>query len=209
MLKSERKREIINALAIKYPNSIISESDLRIENTIANTKNRYTFPILKSNGVDEITEIKLDKNDKFFVTHLGLFLAAQLTTSPGKAILETYPNEQVFVTGVGFSPADLEIAYNGILDIKIGSRTFVENFSTKSFRFVPQTQKSAATNKNQQINIDGFVEWNNLEFSGASDTEIAVTLPLEGTVEMAAIAADTVNRLVLVAHGFLIKGAAR
>lgn len=208
-----QRRALYNKLKKENPGKVISYSYLRVEEIIKNTKNSYKFNILKSNGVDGLTEVKLDKNDRFVMTHLGIFLLAQDSAAPGKAVLQSYPNETVFAPVAGppaFVPSDLELIYNGKLHIKVGTTQFVENFPMWDFRAVPETQQSAGNNKSQADENSGFIEMTPIiTLSGAKDTTIQIEVPIDGTIEMEAQAAGINNKLVFLPKGFLIKDGAK
>lgn len=193
----------------------IEPSAIRVEQEITNSLNNYVFDILQGNGTTGITETKLDKNDVFFASHLGIYLLGVDTTKPGAAVLQTYPNEIVFgasgtATGI---VGDLEAFYGGnsLLTIKLGTKEFISSLPTKVMRYVPQTQQSTLTNKSEVSAYDGVADIERFRFSGLDQIQIRLQIPpfVGITPQWAATAPNRKNAVVFMAHGFLVKGMAQ
>ncbi len=186
-----------------------SPSYLRVEQTLSNTKSRYTFDI-KTTGNEIATERKLDRNDLFVVTHIGVYLTAQVSTSLGKEVLQTWPNPQVFVAATGFTPSDLEVIYNGFLEIKIGQKVNVPALSMQHFRYVPTSQQSSSIG-NSEWEVEKFAYWPGtlLYLHGTQNIEINIEFPALSSAQIAAVASNTSNKLVFMPFGYLCKNAAK
>lgn len=188
---------------------IISPSFLRAEVALSNSKGVYKFD-LKKTGNEVQTEVKLDRNDLFVVTRIGLFLAQQVASSIGKEVLQSYPNATVFGVA-GANAADLEAIYNGTTSLKIGSRVNIEKMPNHFFRFVPTTQQSSATNKSETNIIDAtYAPAPLISLHGTMDIELSVEFPTFAgfDVEATTPATDGVAKLVTCLYGFIVKGGA-
>lgn len=181
---------------------------LRVDKTILNTTGRYKFDIKAASG-DVLPEKKLDRNDLFVTTHLGFFLAAQVSTKKGAEVLQSYPNETAFVAAIGFTPANLETIYNGLALLKVGSSVNIESMPMQLFRKVPETQQSAAANKSQwDIKKMCHQLETPLYLHGTASLEFEVEYPTFADPQMAAVAASTSNLLVMYHVGYLVKNGA-
>jgi hypothetical protein len=201
-------RAVFKQLTAKYEGKVIAPHVLRIEQTITNSDSIYTFPVLQDGTVPLKTEIRLNKNDILFMTHVGLYIYEKTLNQEGAGVLQTYPNEIAFTTGAGFTKAHLETIYNSQLRLKVGTREFVSGLDTRLFRWVPQTQQSAATNKSQADEDAGMIQLPTYySLRGTDEIEISLSVPVFSGIQMANIAPLT-NQLVLKCKGFLIKGGA-
>ncbi len=186
---------------------IISPGFLRAEQTLSNSKGKYSFD-LKKNGNEIATEVKLDRNDLFVVEKLGLYLSLQDSTTIGKEVLQSYPNNTVF-TSTALVPADLEVIYNGFSSLKIGNRVNIENLSNQVFRYVPETQQSSATTKsNTSLDDATYKPAPLIMLHGTMDIVYTVEFPTFATIAITTSVANTTTKLVLMPFGFLVKGAA-
>jgi len=205
-------REYYQLLAGTYGKGAPQPSYLRVEETLLNNKTRYDFNI-KTTGSELATERKLDRNDIFVVTHLGIYLIAQVSTTIGLEILQTYPNPDVFVTATGFTPNHLNVIYSGWLEIKIGQRVNAEAIDLNRFRFVPTSQQEATNNfiNYSEYHQEANSYWhpNLFYLHGTQNIDIHVEFPAITGAAYAAVAANTSNRIVLYPMGYLIKNKAK
>jgi len=205
-------REYYQLLAGTYGKGAPQPSYLRIEQTLANNKTRYSFD-LKTTGSELATERKLDRNDIFVGTHLGIYLIAQVSTTIGLEILQTYPNPDIFVTATGFTPNHLNVIYSGWLEIKIGQKVNAEAIDMNRFKFVPTSQQEATNNfiNYSEYNQEAYSYWhpNLFYLHGTQNIDIHVEFPAITGAAFAAVAANTSNKLVLYPMGYLIKNQAK
>lgn len=195
----------------KAKDLIISPSYLRAEVALSNNKSTYAFD-LKKTGNEVATEVKLDRNDLFVVTNIGLFMSLQFGASVGKEVLQSYPNIQVFpAAATGLVAADLEAVYNGSTSLKIASRVNIENLSNLEFRYVPSSQQAAATTKSENNLLDSTYEPATIiSLHGTMDIKVETTFPSYAGIGLTPTsAADGVTKLVLMPFGFLVKGGAQ
>lgn len=203
-----RDRQIYNTLLKKYPGQIISPDFLRIEQELKNTTGSYVFPIETTSG-QGIMERKLDRNDLFVVTGLMIALLAEADATPGAGVLQTYPNQIVFPAAAGFNPDHLEAIYNGKLSLKIQSKVNIEGMSMQHFRYVPETQQSAATNKSEySVDKAAYPLGTLINLKGTMNVEVKVEFNTFNAMQIASVAAGVKHKIVFHPFGYLIKGAA-
>lgn len=205
---SASERAVFKHLQAKYEKKVIAPHVLRIEQTITNSDSIYTFPVLQDSTVPLKTEVRLNKNDILFMTHIGLFMYEKVSGQEGAGVLQTYPNESAFTTGAGFTKSHLEIMYNSQLKLRVGTREFVSGLDTRLFRYVPTTQQSSATNKSEADEDSGMIQLPTYySLRGTDEIELSLSVPVFAGIQVANIAPLT-NQLVLKCKGFLIKGGA-
>ncbi len=194
-------QEKINAM-------VIQPDYIRVDQALVNTSTTYSFNI-QSTSATTANEAKLDINDSFYVTHLGILLYNGISTDPHNKPLVTYPNTSYFGTGTNFDFQDLEIIYNvGRLSYKVQTRTVLENLPIRDCRYVPQTQQSSATNKSQQEALDGLIPMTPEYFvQGSANNQFVLNIPLynSAAINWAHDAANNTNYVVMLAQGFKIK----
>jgi len=205
-------REYYQLLAGTYGKGSPQPSYLRVEETLANNKTRYKFDIKKT-GTELATERKLDRNDLFVVTHIGVYLISQVSTTIGLEILQTYPNADVFVSATGFTPNHLNVVYSGWLEIKIGQKVNAEAIDMNRFKFIPTSQQQAANNyiNYSEFNQEAYAYWhpNLFYLHGTQNIEVHIEFPAITSAAYAAVAANTSNKLVFYPMGYLLKNTAK
>ena len=211
VISPDRKRSIYTQVLanknINAENSVISEGYIRVESKLVNGRGVYDFSIVHDNNSDSVTERKIDRNDKFLVTELALFLMARDETKKGAEVLQSYPNPIVFAKKAGNRDffADLESIYNGRLSIKVGTTMFIEGMDVLRFRNVPQTQQSSGNANSQTVGKGGFFETTpQILLSGNQKNDIKIEIPVDASALIANDNTDTNNYLVLFCRGFLI-----
>lgn len=206
---ADRERAIFKTLNAKFPGKVVSPGYLRVEQTLLNSTGKYKFNIKKIGG-ENVTELKLDRNDLFVVSSIGIYLLREETAKAGGQALQTYPNQTVFAGVVGFDPKDLETIYNGFLYMKVSTLVNIESLSMQNFRRIPQTQQSSATNYSQYDLAESTYKPGSLiELHGTSDIEINVEYPSFTGITLAAVTAGFTHKLVFMPQGYLIKGGAK
>jgi len=228
-VSTDRERAIFNRLSEKYKQTgqIVTPGFVRIEKKIQNGNPKYDFQILRDTNSDFVTEQKLDRNDKFLATHLGILLMNRIfliageggdTESPiGQEVLQTYPNAEVFESRA----ADLEALYNGKLSIMVGQTKYVEALDTRRFRYVPTSQQIIAGNgatptelniaiirQSEQHENSGFISLTpQIEFDGDQKNQITLEAPIDARHVIQNTGRGTLkgeSYLVLMMRGFLV-----
>lgn len=190
---------------------IATQSYLRVEQTVNNQSSKYNFDIL-ANGTETPVERKLNKNDVFIVTHLAGYLI-QYVASGGAvtkytAPLQTYPNSFAFAGTP--TPADLNIFYNGFLNISVGRVKFFEGYPAHLFAKYPRTQQTSASNYSDRELSEGGASIDPLAIlSGSANNSIEWILPMStGALAIADSGTTTVTKVVFHPFGFLVNNAA-
>ena len=198
-------------LASKFgiPANQVTASKLRQIETLGAAKNQYIFQFNQTQTAD-LSEILLQQNDVFVVTHIRIALADRLTAKPSQFIVQTFVNDYAFgATGAAVAaPADLQAFYNGVFTIKTGL-TDTRPFPVEKCYHVPQTQQSAATNDNQQDWWNGYIEMSpRFVFAGNSDQRLTINIDTTGLGSFAAVTSGHTVDLVVDLLGYNLYNAA-
>lgn len=211
VISSERDRAIYehNSSQSRFAGKNMTPGFLRLEQEIVNSKNSFTFVTFGGDSASVYpTERRLDRNDAFVATEVGLFILRQdITNGKTNAELHSYVNLTTFVAAAGFVPADLKAIFNGHLSIEIGRVKKMVAFDTNRFYHAPETQQTGATNYDQKNGHDGFVKLTpQIVIDGAGTNELAVTFPSYAGWSGASVTAGTQHRLCLYFRGLLVTG---
>lgn len=218
----DRDRAIYEGLRRKAPNNIITPSFIRLEQEMVSGKGVYSFEIQKNVGNPSATEIRLDINDAFMATKIGIYLMKKDATLPGKSILQTWPSPVVFDAETNnVDPADLETVYNGFLRVKVADVVYSENMATRKFRVVRDQQAAPAVAAGvdtttpvypaipQKINeshgFDGLQDLTpQFTFQGQAKNQLELHVPANSTQEVQYKTATDRITLVWYMEGYLI-----
>jgi len=220
-----RKQALFNEKASQYANAgvISTPSYLRLETTAPNrAQSTFSFNTLDTSGTKTPTERRLKLNDTFTVTEIAFYLGTGAATSyaPTTAqystqVLNTWPNAQNASFTGGTIARDMEAIYNGYLELRIDSTTFIDSIPMRSFYRVGTTQLGvggggtgfvlAQQNEWPLANYGHIQMLPSIELNGQSNIQWSITLPSATNV---AGAASTFVNMVLVCFGFLNQGAA-
>lgn len=212
---------------------IITEAGLRVENLLQANKNSYHFDLYEgTSSTDRPTEVKLNRNDLFFVTHLALLIGKNdESTTPkqyGNFPLFTHPDPNYFVgapAGVPKEYVALETVYNGTLQFDTANVSRFGPFPTNLLKYVPeaQYQKFASPQLNDEfpqfgphLEGRGFHRLTpNVIIDGQQTNKFVLTLgqgnyaAIEGAVNQVPSAVNTRNYVALLLHGFRVISAAQ
>ena len=183
-------------------------SYLRIQEALSNSLTDYKFDLKVESGTEQC-EAKLDRNDLFIATHLGMFLIKENNDEPGKEVLQSYPNQTVFAISSGWDATDLFCIYNGYLWIKTGPKVNAEKIPMWNFYHVPETLKSNASNYSQ-FDVQEACYWpEGIEFWFKGWTSIEIRVYIQSFSGMQIVTTETgyTNKLVFMPFGYLVKNA--
>ncbi len=206
----ERDRGVFSAAQNKFKELglIATPGFIRIEQKIVAGKGKYIFKVTRDSNSDSVTEQKLERNDQFMSSQIGLFLMKRVDTYAGSEILCTYPDVTIFTNST--NAAHLEVFYNGKLSVTIGQTKWIEALDTRRFRNVPQRQGQPAIASIQSVFInelhdnDGFFKLTpQITIDGDAKNEIAIEAPINASHIVVGAGAGTENYLVLIIRGFL------
>jgi hypothetical protein len=186
---------------------LITQKDLRLEVALSAQKSSYRLDTREGNSnVDGPLEIKLNQNDIFMVTAIGV--ALRKVNGDVHKPLQTFPDPKYFA-GAGEAQA-LEAIYNGTMSVTTDSLKRVDEMALHHCRFVPGVQNDTTDNilpgYGPTLEERGYFTINpNIILDGSKSNIIDVIL---GAGSLAAIAGPgpDVNHLVVLLHGFLFSG---
>jgi len=180
----------------------LTQSSLRIEQPISATTTLYPFPILKNqnNAAGTIfnTELRLNMQDTFVPTEVGLFVALPTSSTDAAYRLHSYPNQAVFANAV-----QMRTLYNGQLIISVNNYQYTYSWDAQRHWVTNQTQATAAFgpgSPEDQNNFadDGFYPMQPyVLFGGAQNVEVSLRVPVAPT------AVDANSRLIAIFRGVL------
>lgn len=193
-------------------------SKIRIEQKLQNGVGQYFFNIKKTD-INNQYEQSLDRNDVFYPTMWGLFLALRSQTKPSTEVLMSFPHindgANPSVHAVGFQNSDVEAVYNGKLKWLIDNGVLLNAYPTEKFRKVPEQQGAFVLNTadaavNEQIQTEWCLEkacdflTPKFTIAGTRDHNISVNFDASGLTFPVTSGYDPY--LVLYMDGFLVKG---
>lgn len=130
---------------------------LRMYAALTATKGNLTFQPNIGVSVNHAMEILLEKTDIFFCNKMGLGIHKVLISGtaeiPANTPIIHYPDRNWFT--VANEARDLEILYNGLLELKTDTDVRLEVFDTKRLRHVPQTQYNATAGTGTMWQVEG------------------------------------------------------
>ena len=220
-----RKQALFNEKASQYARAgvITTPGYLRLETTAPNAaQSTFAFNTLDTSGTKTATERRLKLNDTFTVTEIAFYLGTGAATSyaPTAAqystqVLNTWPNAQNASFTGGTIARDMEAIYNGYLELRIDSTTFIDSIPMRSFYRVGTTQLGvggggtgyvlAQQNEWPLANYGHIQMLPSIELNGQANIQWSITLPNATNVGGAS---GTFVNLCLVLFGFLNQGAA-
>jgi len=102
------------------------------------------------NGAVRVNEKRLNLQDVFITTELGLFIGVGSSTST-KAILYTYPNATIFTAA---TDDDLWSIYNGYLNLAVNNQQILPAWDALRHYYAPQTQQGVGVTAQTVFPID-------------------------------------------------------
>lgn len=199
----------------------LTRSTLYLSKAINAASTSYSFDVLETqNATLQSNEIRLNLNDEFIITELGIYVEAALvdvtnTTTYGSRLLTYAPWE------LKSTLAGINAVWNGALQISVNNVVYLDKFDTAKCQripttlygnFVAATAAITAVNSTQashNYEEDGMVNIEPmLTLSGSKKNNIILTLPSAITAP-AAVTIKTASgdvsiqptRVVLVARG--------
>ncbi len=161
----------------------LTQGFLRVSQALVVGQTLYQFPILVNETQLGIfnTETRLNQQDSFVLSELGIFVSAPASAADATYRLQTYPNTQVFT---GANAAALQSIYNGSLSLTINNDILIPKWDLFRHLVINETQQTAALgagSPNDKIigAIDGFYPVEpNIVFIGSKNNVLQVQLPV-------------------------------
>jgi hypothetical protein len=174
--------------ALGKGNVRLTQSTLILSKPLSASQTTYSFDVLETQNATLVgTEQRLNLNDEFIITQLGIYLQATVTDGAGAVNYGTkwfsYVPAQVNA-GAGV----LNPVYNGSLQIAVNNVVYLDKFDTGKSLCVPRTQDanfttpSNATLGSTNYNKDGMVQIEPmLTLSGAKKNNLIINLASAAT----------------------------
>lgn len=200
----------------------LTQSSLLLIRPINNTSSNYIFPVLENDNTGGIIpeEVRLNMNDEFVITGMGLYLMATVkageTTFNGKFPL-TYPPMEVDAAQAG----KLQVIYDGTLKLAVNNIVYVEKFDARRSKLIPRTEFqqtitaggatalfSARIPSNDFAKDAMYPVQPMVTLSGAKKNEISLALPAaadSGTITYVDQKGTSIS-LVINAIGLMLRG---
>jgi hypothetical protein len=209
-LAFEKAKQAINAAGFSLGQAVLSQSYLRLEVALSTTITNYQFPVLtndvsSSNTTSFNTEQRLNLQDAFVCSSIGLFFCVPSSSTATNFQLVTYPNANIF--SAANTATSLNNWYNSSLSLTVNNRQIVPAYDLYRHYSVPQQQQatdayyttSGIDFKDQQSGADSAfypVEpaW---VLVGSKQNTLQVQLP------QAMAAVETNSRAVIILRGHL------
>lgn len=192
------KRVNFSLIKAKYDkigksNVRLTQSSLFLTKDIDPTKSNYEFDVLENQTQTlQPDEIRLNINDEFIVTHLGVYLYGTWQTQ------EIGPQPVNFVTGnqlLTYAPLELDSTsisvknlYSGQLKIAVNNIVYLEKWDTRKHEKITRTQFTSevntvngvatATMPSNCFEDDAMIPFEPmLTLSGAKKNDVSIRLP--------------------------------
>lgn len=145
-LAFEKAKEAINRAGFSLGQAVLSQSYLRLEVGLSTSITNYQFPVLtndvsSSNTTSFNTEQRLNLQDAFVVSQIGLFFAVPGSSTATNYQLVTYPNASIFTNSN--TASSLFNWYNSSLSLTVNNRQIVPAYDLYRHYSVPQQQQTA------------------------------------------------------------------
>lgn len=213
-------------------NFVINAKALRLEAALDPNKSSYTLDMAENVGADRPLEIKLNRNDAFFITHSALGIVRQNeVASPkqyGNFPLFTYPDPNYFNGDDTVNLLEyqaLECLFNGKVTLNTSPTDRLVDFATNQYKYIPERgyMEAGVLNTNEEIPQYGpslgergfFKHVPNIIFDGQDNNRVKIDLGagdkamIDGHVDSANAAVDTRNVLVFMLFGFVVINGAK
>ncbi len=190
---------------------IITPGYINSEIVIDNSTTTYNFEVrdlaLQSGSAPRKLVRGVKDNDLMFVYDIGLFIDSRQVGKTDVNLL-AYPNTTAF-TAAGGTIAHLQTFYNAEFSAQVGQTVFVDNYSTRNFNWVPETQQSSSTNLSEwslKCAVKPFDPY--IIISGKADNKILVTTKTFTGFDAAAVTDGYENVLSLFMSAIIVRNGA-
>jgi len=202
----DNAKALVSNAGFNVNQAVLSQSYIRSEVAMSTSTTSYHVPVLVNdtqNGSSFVTEQRLQLQDAFVISKIGIFVSAPAASSTTAYPYYTYPNAQVFTTA-GAATA-LYNLYNGYMQVSINNRTIVPSWDLYKHLNVPQTQQASSTGTNTALDQNDASEFGyypvepNIVLVGSKNNQISLNLPAAiGTLQAA-----TAPRILVIFSGIL------
>jgi hypothetical protein len=168
--------------ALVKANVRLTQSTLFLTKPIVANTSSYNFDVLETqNQTLQADEIRLNLNDEYIITHIGMYLVAKVTNAggfSGTRLLTYAPTE------TNSNVVALQDFFSGTLQISVNNIVYLDKYDTRKHEYVPRTQFDNFTLNTQSsqpsvdFSKDGMYAMEPLlTLSGAKKNTITLNLP--------------------------------
>lgn len=202
----DNAKALVKNAGFEVNQAVLSQSYLRSEVAMSTSTTSYHVPILvndSQNGSAFATENRLNLQDAFVVSSIGVFVSIPAASTTTAFQYYTYPNAQAFTTAG--AAAALYNLYNGSMSVVVNNRQIIPAWDLYRHLYVPQTQQATSTGTNTAIDQNDASEYGyypaepNIVFVGSKNNQISLNLP--GAIST--LQAATAPRIVIIFRGIL------
>ena len=209
-LAFEKAKQAIQNAGFSLQTAVLSQSYLRLEVALSTSITNYQFPVLtndvsSSNTTSFNTEQRLNLQDAFVVSQMGLFFAVPSSSTSNTFPLYTYANPYAFsASGTG---ASINNWYNSSLSLTVNNRQIVPAYDLFRHKYVPQQQQ--ATNAYYTASTINFVDQQDGSADGFYPIEPSWVLVgskqnvLQVQLNQAMTAVESNSRAIIIMRGHL------
>jgi hypothetical protein len=181
-------------------NARLTSSYVRAEVNIQTNLATYQIQTLSNqpNNANVIynTEKRIQLQDWFIASQIGVFLGVPASATDGAYKLLTYADPLIFTT-VGSAAAAMTM-YNGYLNLTIDNNVVMPEWDIDRHLVIPQTQAAGAIQGQRNASVDGYYPCEpNLIFNGAANLDFKLILPSA----IATAQAGGFSRIIVVMRG--------
>jgi hypothetical protein len=203
----DKAKEAINRAGFSGGQAVLSQGFLRLEVALSTTKTLYQFSILQNDTTNTATntEVRLQLQDAFYVSGMGLYFAKPSSSTDTSFQLCTYPNASIFSTAN--TASSLYNWYNSSLSLTCNNRQIVPNYPLYAHYDVPQQQTTA--NADYTTSAINYKDQQKGTFSAVAPIEPGWVLVgsknnvLQVTLPQSMTAVETNSRAVIIFYGHL------
>jgi hypothetical protein len=200
----DNAKALVQNAGFSVGQAVLSQSYIRSEVALSASTTSYHIPVLVNDTQQSAsafnTENRLQLQDAFVVSSIGIFVAAPGSATDTEFKLYSYNNAVTF-SGAGEADALLSL-YNGNLSWVVNNRQIIPSWPVMNHFVVPQTQEDTQAGGNsgfdQFDSETGFFPMEpNAVLVGSKNNQISINLPSA----LAAVKAS--SRLVVIFRGIL------
>jgi len=173
------------------------------------SRTEYRFDLYEEQSGQQAYERRLNRNDAFFMSHIGLGLILEDTATPvpvSNTQVRTFPDPAVFA-GAGEATA-LEAFYNAQLTVKTDPIERITDFDTNVLRYLPLFDQPDAWGPS--LEERGYFELaGEVIFDGAQNNTIQLSLNADADISAAVGIAGQNTWVVMMLFGNLVLQGAR
>lgn len=216
--KLDIKAKASKILGKDVPFDSISNSELRLE-TVLTTQSAIRFFVPANQGTTLASEIRLNLNDAFVITHIGLFVSKVASATPTVNQVvnkKMYANPNPFIFDGAAGDVNIAGIYNSSFSFTVNKKTYIPNLHTRSFLRYGDSQEGSATsgitgpvvtarqaNDSLPNGFFGYWDVDEMLITGTQDIQPVITLPTGYTATFTE--ASETNYAILLLKGYLLQ----